>query len=110
MRASHTSKAERSEFGNRIATSKGALRFKTRAVPNTDLSGIGNTSSTSGINFQTGAILSGAAIVICASGRPALIARTAGTAMTLSPNQLGERMTMRNGFSDSLGGTKIPRL
>ena len=46
------------------------------------------TSSTSGTSRQTAAIFSGASTVTCASGRPRLIARTAGMLMTLSPSQL----------------------
>ena len=59
------------------------------------------TSSTSGTSRQTAAILAGARTVTCASGRPRLIARTAGMLMTLSPSQLLARIRIRNGCSCS---------
>jgi hypothetical protein len=55
-------------------------------------------ASTSGTSIQIGAMFSGAAIVTRASGRPAFIARIAGTLITASPSQLLERIRVRNGF------------
>ena len=46
----------------------------------------------------------------CASGRPPLMARTAGTLMTASPSQLLLRIKMRNGLSRVFSGKKTPRL
>ena len=68
----------------------------------------GRLASTSGTSLHIGAMFSGAAIVTRASGRPALIARTAGTLITESPSQLLERMRIRNGFrswGETPGGT-----
>src|SRR5437762_5865487 len=67
-------------------------------------------SSTSETIFQRGASFSGTATLTCASGRPPLMARTAGTLMTASPSQLLLRIKMRNGFSGVFSGKKTPRL
>src|ERR1022692_4897934 len=85
MQLSQTSNAERSEFGNTTATSKSGCRRIARTAAKSPRFGSGIISSTSGTSFQIAAIFFGAAIVICASGRPVLIARTAGTLMTESP-------------------------
>ena len=101
--AHHISKAARNEFGNRIATSKAfRLRINFTAAKSERLVRP-MTTSTSGTSFQTAAIFSGARIVMCASGRPALIARTAGMLIMLSPSQFEPRIRMRNGFSSLAG-------
>src|SRR5258705_8024846 len=95
---SQVSNGVRKEFGKRITTSKRDCRRIERTVATRDLFGSGIISLTSGINFHIDAIFDGAATVMCASGRPALIARTAGALITASPSQLLDRMRIRNGF------------
>src|SRR5881275_2951794 len=110
MRARKTSSALRSEFGNRIATSNDGFRRNKRAATKADFDGRMIISSASGTIFQKAASFLGTATVRCASGRPPLMARTAGTLMTASPSQLLLRIKMRNGFSRVFSGKKTPRL
>ncbi len=84
-----------------------------RTASQSDFSPNEITASTSGTSRQMAAILAGASTVTCASGRPRLIARTAGMLMTLSPSQLLPRMRMRNGFRSFgavVSGKKEPAL
>src|SRR5690242_11868174 len=99
MPLSQDSRATRNEFGKRIAASKCDRRRSNETEERSEPFGKEIIPSTSGTSFQMGAILDGAAIVTLASGRPFLIARTAGTLITASPSQLLERTRIRNGFS-----------
>src|SRR6266481_75457 len=102
--ANHDSNAARTEFGKRIATSKGGSRRSNRTDERSRLAGSGMIASISGTSFHTGAIFSWTATVTRASGRAAFIARTAGTLIAASPSQLLERIRIWNGFK-SLGET-----
>src|SRR5947207_4027739 len=107
MPVSHDSRATRSEFGKRIAASKAGGRRSARTAARSELFDRGIMASTSGTSFHIGAVFAGAVTVTSASGRPFLIARTAGTLMTASPSQLLDRMRIRNGFkfsTETLGG------
>ena len=99
--------------GKTIPTSKTGSRFKTRAADQSDFLPNERTTSTSGTSRQTAASFSGASTVMCASGRPRLIARTAGILITESPSQLLPRMRILNGFKSfgpTVGGRQSPRL
>src|SRR5204862_3473178 len=96
-----------------MTTSKRDRHRIERTVARRDLFGSGIISLTSETNFHIDAIFDGAATVMCASGRPALIARTAGTLITASPSQLLERMRIRNGLRslrETPAGRWMPRL
>src|SRR5207248_2457135 len=75
----HDSKAARTEFGKRIATSKDGSRRSNRTDEKRWGPSITMIASTSGTSFHIAAIFSGAATVTRASGRPLFIARTADT-------------------------------
>src|SRR5207253_1685046 len=110
---SQDSSATRNEFGKRIAASKLDCRRSERTAARSELPVGGKITSASGTSFHIAAIFKGAAIVMRTSGRPFLIAWTAGTLITASPSQLLERMRIRNGFkfrAERRGGKCTPRL
>ena len=110
MPASHTSSAERNEFGKSTATSNRPRNFRATEKIDSPLS-MEITSSTSGTRSQSPDSLAGARMASRASGRPSLNARAACRLITASPSQFDERTTMRNGLrACSPAGRKTPRL
>src|SRR6266852_1936420 len=95
---SQDSRATRNEFGKRMAASKLDRCRSEQTAARSELHMRGIIASTSGTSFHIGAIFAGAAIIMRASGRPFLIARTAGTLITASPSQLLERIKIRHVF------------
>src|SRR6266566_2269091 len=95
---SQDSRATRNEFGKRMAASKLDRCRSEQTAARSELPAREIIAATSGTSLHIAAIFAGAAIVMRASGRPFLIARTAGTLITASPSQLFERMRIRNGF------------
>src|SRR5205085_935568 len=89
-----------------IETSNRDWRRIFRATAKTDSSlFVSSTRSIAGLFFQTLANSSSARTVMELSGRPSLIARTAGKVATASVGEAGETMRIRNG--SSVDGSKF---